>query len=110
MLGEVVIIILLTNLLDLKREFTFLARPFMFTPMNGRICRFCYEQGNTIVEDETHFLLKCPQYSMKRENKVSIGAYLMATEILVRLIKASHSCFVVDVHVRGAREGWGWDG
>ena len=40
---------------------------YMKTPINERLCRFCYEQGNTIVEDEAHFLLKCPQYSRERD-------------------------------------------
>ena len=34
------------------------------TPHNERLCKFCKDQ----VEEESHFLLKCPKHNLLRQN------------------------------------------
>ena len=38
------------------------------TPREQRLCKFCAEQGTSIVEDELYFLLQCPLDKDKRDS------------------------------------------
>ena len=40
-------------------------------PLDQRTCTHCLAQGSHKVEDETHFVLKCPAYSDAREEMLS---------------------------------------
>ena len=37
------------------------------TPLDMRTCAACNALGNRVVEDETHFVLNCPEYKKERE-------------------------------------------
>lgn len=39
-------------------------------PREDRVCEFCIEQGNRVVEDEVHFLLSCPALSELRDDTI----------------------------------------
>ena len=47
------------------------------TPREQRLCKFCAEQGTSIVEDELHFLLQCPLYKDKRD--ILLGTVTLET-------------------------------
>ena len=39
---------------------------FNKTPRNARLCLYCKKRSNSVIEDEKHVLLHCPQYDIHR--------------------------------------------